>query len=406
MKKDSFIQKNSIIPFLLIIMLFFTWGFIWNFFNIIAAFFQEAFELSNTMLSLGTSISFLAFFVMPYPSKYIIRKYGIKKSITFGALTAGLGMLAVCFASFLKSYSPFLIGFFILFSGVTILQTVCNPYIGSLGKTTNRESRINFAQGIGAVGAALTAPVGGWFILQLFSNDIFGGIKLFALIIALLFFLLALFVSQSEIQSFSTELEKNQAGHSMITKKVFRFKHFKTGLIIMFLYMGAEAIIFQLMTPYFKETGFVGNIEAVMLSSFIFYGLVVGRLIGSWLMSKINPSKLLGISSLIASIMLLLSILIGGKTGIYLAASVGLFISINFATIFALSTDDLGKLTYDASSYLIMAISGGFFIPMIYGLIADFVSLLASLSIIIIIFLLCSIYGFTYNKLKSKYNAT
>ena len=47
---------------------------------------------------------------------------------------------------------------------------------------------MNFAQGIGAIGAALTAPIGSWFMLELFKNDVFGGIKIFYLVTAGLFF--------------------------------------------------------------------------------------------------------------------------------------------------------------------------------------------------------------------------
>src|SRR5450759_3590865 len=98
-----------------------------------------------------------------------------------------MGLFIFIPAATVKSYNLFLFGLFVLFSGVTILQTVCNPYIGVLGELKNRAARINFAQGIGAVGAALTAPVGGWFMLQLFEYDLFGGIKVFYLIMTGLF---------------------------------------------------------------------------------------------------------------------------------------------------------------------------------------------------------------------------
>lgn len=185
-------ETNSVFPILLVLLLFFMWGFIWNLFNVLATFFQEYYELSNTEVSLGTSLSFLAFFLMSYPAKIIIQKFGTKLAISFGAFVTGLGLLIFIPASFVKSYSIFLIGLFVLFSGVTILQTVCNPYIGVLGTPKNREARINFAQGIGAIGAALTAPLGGWFMLQLFEDNVFGGIKLFYLTVAGIFFLLAI----------------------------------------------------------------------------------------------------------------------------------------------------------------------------------------------------------------------
>jgi len=197
-------------PIFLVYTLFFIWGFVWNLFNVLVAFFQETFNLSNTETSLGTSLSFLAFFLMAWPSKIIVGKIGTKHAISLGALIAGLGLLIFIPASFLKNYDFFLVGLFVLFTGITLLQTVCNPYIGLLGNIKNRAARINFAQGIGAVGAALTAPLGGWFMLELFGNNIFSGIKWFYLIFAVLFLLLAILVQWARMP------EKKRGEHSDI----------------------------------------------------------------------------------------------------------------------------------------------------------------------------------------------
>ena len=157
-----------------------------------------------------------------------------------------------------------------MFSGVTILQTVCNPYIGILGNPKNREARINFAQGIGAIGAALTAPVGGWFILELFKNNVFGGIRIFYLVIAGIFFLLAILIVFKKMPANPTEVKKEKNTGKLKIGAAFQYRHFVIGFIIMFVYMGAEAILYQLMTPYFKEIGQVSNAEAVRMSAIIF----------------------------------------------------------------------------------------------------------------------------------------
>ncbi len=72
-----------------------------------------------------------------------------------------------------------------------------------------------------------------------------------------------------------------------------------------------------------------------------------------------------------------------------------------FASIYSLAIDGLGKFTNEASSFLIMAISGGFFLPMIFGLVADEFSLKASLVIVVLPLLLASWYGFLGSKNKS-----
>jgi FHS family L-fucose permease-like MFS transporter len=394
----------SLFPLILLYAMFFMWGFVWNLFNVLATFFQETFVLSNIQLSLGPSLSFLAFFIMSYPAKIVISKYGTKKAIILGALITGMGLMLFYPASVLKIYNLFLVGLFTLFGGVTILQTVCNPYIGILGEIKNRESRINFAQGIGAIGAALTAPVGGWFMLELFDHNVFGGIQWFYLITAGLFFILSVAVYFANMPPNPTETGSRQSGEVLKFGSVFKYPHFMVGFIIMFVYMGAEAILYQLMTPYFKEIGNVGNAKAVQLSAIIFYGLMVGRLVGAWIMTKINPSKILGVFALIASMLVITSILVGGIIGIYAITAIGFFISIMFASIFALATHNLGKHTNEASSFIIMAISGGFFIPLLFGAVADNFSLEASMIIVVIPLIATSVYGFSFNKLISVQN--
>lgn len=335
---------------------------------------------------------------MSYPAKVIINRVGTKFAISLGSLIAGVGLLIFIPASIIKSYPIFLLGLFVLFSGVTILQTVCNPYIGILGSSKNREARINFAQGIGAIGAALTAPIGGWFILGIFDDNIFGGIKIFYLIVAGFFMLLAILVTTTKMPENPTEI-KNYKNEPLDKKGAFKFPHFVFGLIIMFVYMGAEAILYQLMTPYFKEIGGIGNSEAVKLSAILFYGLMTGRLLGAWVMTKIKPANILGIFALVAALLVTTSMIFGGKIGIYAITAIGFFISIMFASIFALATTNLGKYTNQASSFLIMGISGGFIIPLLYGAVADNFSLRISLIVVVLPLLLTAFYGFYFNRL-------
>jgi FHS family L-fucose permease-like MFS transporter len=396
-------EHVSTLSLLLLYALFFMWGFVWNLFNVLVSFFQEAFQLSNTQTSLGTSLSFLAFFLMSYPAKIIISKLGTQKAISLGALIVTLGLLISIIAAFLKDYTVFLVALFILFSGVTILQTVCNPYIGVLGSRKNRAARINFGQGIGAIGAALTAPLGGWFMLELFGQNIFDGIKLFYLVIAALFLLLAISVNSAKMPVNPTEVDGTEK--DLKDKKgAFKYPHFVVGFIIMFIYMGAEAILYQLMTPYFKEIGGISTSEAVKFSAYIFYGLMIGRLLGAYTMTKVKSSIILGVFSLIASLLVISSMLLGGKTGIYCITGTGFFISIIFASVFSLATTNLGKSTNQASSFLIMGISGGFFLPLLFGVVADLFSLRTSLLIVIIPLLFTSLYGFGFKFLLKKNN--
>ena len=389
--------REILYPLILVNLLFFMWGFIWNLANVLVTLFQETFELNNLETSLLTSISFLAFFTMSYPAKFIIARIKTQNAIALGASIAALGLLIFIPAALMMSYITFLVGTFVMFSGVTILQVVCNPYVRALGPPSRAASRINLSQGLGAIGAFLTAYIAGWFILKQFEADPFNGIVRFYLILGIIFIILAAMVKIAKMPANPTDEPveaKGQEDTSTKNKSVWSFRHFRIGFIVLLLYMGAEAILYQLMTPYFKEQVDMSNDKVVFLSGILFFGLMVGRLLGAGLLIKVNPGRLVGWFAAITALLILTSMISGGYVAIYSIVLTGFFISIMFATIYSLAIDGLGKFTNEASSFLIMAISGGFFIPLLFGLIADFFDLKTSLIIVIIPLLLASWYGF------------
>jgi FHS family L-fucose permease-like MFS transporter len=391
--------RDILYPLILVNLLFFMWGFIWNLANVLVALFKETFDLNNFETSLLTSISFLAFFTMSYPAKFIIARIKTQNAIALGASIAALGLLIFIPAALLMSYPLFLAGTFVMFSGVTFLQIVCNPYVRALGPPKSAASRINFSQGLGAVGAFLTAYVAGWFILKQFEANPFSGIVWFYLMLGIIFIVLATMVKVARMPANPTDSNDNNenlaaanAGNSK--KSAWGFRHFRIGFIVMLLYMGAEAILYQLMTPYFMEQVEITKARAVDISGILFLGLMIGRLLGAGMLLKVNPGRLVGWFAAITASLIFISMLTSGYIAIYSIVITGFFISIMFATIYSLAIEGLGRFTNEASSFLIMAISGGFFIPMLFGLVADFFDLKTSLIVVIIPLLLASWYGF------------
>jgi FHS family L-fucose permease-like MFS transporter len=422
--------REIIYPLILVNLLYFMWGFIWNLANVLVALFQETFELSNFQTSLLTSVSFLAFFALSYPAKFIIARLRTKNSIVLGAWIAAIGLFIFILAARMMTFNLFLAGTFVVFSGVTFLQIVCNPYVRALGPPSTAASRINLSQGLGAIGAFLTAYVGGGFILKIYEDDPFQGITWFYLILGTIFILLGFLVKIADMPSNPTDgpgtgspvpgdqgterstsddpgagdlTGKNSDGNPGISgmadpKNSWAFRHFRRGFIVLLLYMGAEAILYQLMTPYFMEMEPISKARAVDISGILFLGLMTGRLLGAGILVRIQPGKLVGWFAIIAALLIVFSIAVSGYPAIYSIVLTGFFISIMFATIYSLAIDRLGRFTNEASSFLIMAISGGFFLPMLFGLVADYFSLKTSLVIVVVPLLLASWYGFRGSK--------
>jgi FHS family L-fucose permease-like MFS transporter len=397
-------KSVKLYPLVLVNLQFFLLGFVWNLANVLVALFQETFGLSNFLTSLLTSISFFAFFAISYPARLFIDKYKTVTTIVVGCLLAALGLLTFVPGAIFKSYPLFLAGVFIMFSGATFLQVACNPYVRALGPEKTAASRINFSQGLGAVGAFLTSYIAGGFILKLFKDDPFQGIIWFYLILTVLYGGLGILIRFADMPVNPNDLVKEEAKDATVPsdkKSAWGFRHFRTGFIVLLLYMGAEAILYQLMTPYFMEEAPIEKARAVDISGLMFLGLMIGRLGGAGMLMRVNPGRLIGWFGALAAALIIISMTTTGYVAIYSITLTGLFISIMFATIFSLAVDGLGKFTNEASSYLVMAISGGFFIPLLFGLAADYLSLKTSLIIVLIPLLLASWYGFFGAKRKN-----
>jgi FHS family L-fucose permease-like MFS transporter len=395
--------REILYPLFLVNFVFFMLGFIWNINNVLVGVFKETFDLNNFKTSLLTSVSFFAFFVLSYPAKLIIDKYKTINSIVLGGVIAGLGLLIFIPAALMLSYTLFLVGTFVTFSGVTFLQITCNPYVRALGVPSRAASRINLSQGLGGVGAFLTAYVAGGFILKLFADDPFKGIVWFYLIMGLIFIALAVLVKFAKMPVNPTDDENHGASDGAVIKSknsAWGFRHFRIGFIVLLLYMGAEAILYQLMTPYFMEEVALTKAKAVDISGLLFLGLMTGRLLGAGILIKVNPGRLVGWFASLAGLLIVISMLTGGYVAIYSIVITGFFISVMFATIFSLAIEGMGRFTNEASSFLIMAISGGFFIPLLFGLVADSFSLKTSLIVVLIPLLLAAWYGFFGAKRK------
>jgi FHS family L-fucose permease-like MFS transporter len=117
---------------------------------------------------------------------------------------------------------------------------------------------------------------------------------------------------------------------------------------------------------------------------------MVGRFLGSAILQKISAQKVLFISALASVLLLSITILTNGYISMWSMLAVGLFNSIMWSNIFALSIDGLGKYTNKASGILVMAPVGGAIFPMLQGMLADMPAIGLHMSYILP--LLC--YGF------------
>jgi FHS family L-fucose permease-like MFS transporter len=370
---------NSKFAFAAMTTLFFIWGFITALNDILIPHLKAAFDLNYTEAMLVQFCFFGAYFIIsPFAGK-LIEKVGYQRGIIIGLLTIAAGCLMFYPAAEIEVYFVFLLGLFILASGVTILQVSANPYVAILGSEATAASRLNLAQAINSLGHTL-GPVFG-------AALIFGGtatviaataVQLPYLILASVMIITAFVFKRIKLPVI-TAVEDPQAAEST-SDSIFKHPPLLFGTLAIFLYVGAEVSIGSFLVNFFSEShiGGLSEHEASKMVSYYWGAAMIGRFIGAALMRFIKPTYLLACNAIMVIVLIMLTINSDGQTAMWAVICVGLFNSIMFPTIFTLAIKGLGPLTGRGSGLLCQAIVGGAIIPMLQGVAADMTSVQAS----------------------------
>ena len=123
-------------------------------------------------------------------------------------------------------------------------------------------------------------------------------------------------------------------------------------------------------------------------------------------LAKDKPVKTLKIFSLFGIIAMLIGLFASGNVALFAFLSGGLFCSIMWPCIFALSIAGLGKHTSQGSAFLIMMILGGAIIPPVQGKLADVFSIQSSYWIAVFCFAYLLFYAYKTKIVLDKQNVT
>jgi len=374
--------------------LFFMWGFLTCLNDILIPHLKAVFELNYTRAMLVQFTFFGAYFLMSLPAGRLVAHLGYKKGIVAGLVIAGIGALGFYPAAGLRIYEVFLAALFVLATGITVLQVAANPYVALLGPTETSSSRLNLAQALNSLGTAIAPLFGGFLIL---SNAVKNADEIALLPAAeqiayraqeaqtvqgpylglgIALFALAIFVFAFRLPAL-TETTEQAASQKNTYADALRQRHVLFGVLGIFFYVGAEVAIGSLAVNYFALPEIAGFSEQQASHYLTIYWslAMVGRFVGSALMVKFSPRKLLALFACMNMLLLATTMAVNGMLSVYSLVAIGLFNSIMFPTIFALSIERLGVLTNKASSLLVMAVVGGALVPLFQGILADAIGL-------------------------------
>lgn len=424
-------QKSYRSSFILLTVLFFLWGFITVLVDSLIPRLRELFTLTYFQAGMVQFAFFGAYFLLSIPASYILTKIGYKKGIILGLCTMAIGCLLFYPAASYRIFGIFMLAYFILAGGITILQVAANPYVAVLGTEDGASSRLNLSQAFNSLGTAIAPIIGALFILSdkikttdeiAILSDAEKGIYLASEASAVQkpFLGLAIFIFIIAGSFFFAKLPKliNETAVGSY-RDALRHKNLVMGIIGIFFYVGAEVAIGSYLVNYFlemnmveviKQNGFMKSIVEAILSTgitesdnkaivgvfvtFYWSGAMIGRFAGAYLTRIIKPGKVLGIFATIAITLILISISTTGLVSMWSILAVGLFNSIMFPTIFTLAIDGIGSLKPKASGMLCTAIVGGAIIPPTFGFLTDQIGFKLALFFVILCYAYILYYGF------------
>jgi len=392
-------------PFVTVTALFFIFGFITTLNMALVPHLRSIFNLDYAWAMLADSAFFLAYFVFSAPSSKLIEIIGYKRTMVVSLFVQVVGALLFVPAAALVNFPLFLAAVFIVGAGVTALQTAANPYVTILGPEHSAPARLTLAQAFNSIGATLAPLVAGVFILidqtKLVSKtNIANTVKVPYMLIAAGLLLLGVAVAFMNLPHITQTQTFRPAsdGDTSKTCSIWRYRHTVLGAFGIFLYVGVEVGLASIAVNYFKNQGMSSAKTASFLVSLYWFGALVGRLLGSWVLTKIQSGRLLGTFGIAAAAFLSASMLTSGQVAIWTLVLCGFFNSIMFPSIFALGIMGLGPMTSKGSGLIMTACVGAAVIPFLLGALADKVGIQHSFVLPVLCYLYIAFYGFWGSK--------
>ena len=397
-KSAALTSPGYLIPFITVTALFFIFGFITNLNMALVPHLRSIFNLPYAWAMLAESAFFLAYFVFSAPTSKLIESIGYKRTMVVSLFIQVVGCLLFVPAAKMVSFPLFLCAVFVVGAGVTALQTSANPYVAILGPADTSSIRLNLAQAFNSIGGTIAPLIAGAFILtdstKLSKAEIANTVRGPYILIAAGLFILGLAVALSRLPHIAGEggSDTGKAGEAA-NGSIWAYRHTVLATLGIFLYVGVEVGLASIAVNYFKAQGMSSAQTASFLVSLYWGGAMVGRLLGSWMMTKIRPTNLLAAFGIINTALILLSMFSSGNVAIGSLVLCGFFNSVMFPNIFTLGIKGLGPMTSKGSGLIMTACVGGAVVPYLLGALADKVGIQGSFVLPAFCYLYIAFYG-------------
>ena len=405
--KPNFTERKYIVILLFVTSLFLLWGIAMSLGDTLNKHFQNVLHISKARSAYVQLSLFGAYAVMGIPAGLFMKRFGYKQGVLLGLCLYAGGAFLFIPASNAGSFGFFRFALFILACGLATLETVAHPFVASLGDQRTSDQRINFSQFFNGLGGIVGPIIGSYFILksgQEHSNDLIAVRNLYFVIGTVIAVIAILFSFIKVPQLTDPHGVANDAyavaGVANADKKLFHHKHFVFAAIAQLFNVAAQGGTWAYFINYGHDIMGLSSEKAGYFFSLSMLMMVLGRLVGTLLMRYVlPPNKLLWIFAVCNIIMCLIVAQNFGVVSFIALIMINFFFSIMFPTIFSLGLKDMGKLTGQASSFIVMGVVGGGLFPFLMGWVADH-NVATAYYLPIICYAVIFSFGFLYPRLN------
>jgi FHS family L-fucose permease-like MFS transporter len=370
--------------------------------------FMKSFELTRFRAGLIQSAFYMGYFLVAVPAALVMKRFGYKTGLVTGLFLYSTGTILFWPAALSQKYGFFLLALFVIASGASFLETGANSFIALLGDPRTSERRLNLSQAFNPVGAVISVLVGTIFILsgvemnnqQVAAAKAAGTYDAYLrgetlrvvtpyLVLGTVIFIWALLILKTRFPKIAEEAKPSGPSSHGKARDLLHYPHFVQGVMAQFFYMGAQVGTWSYFIQYMQDYTHRPEKTAGLFLTGALVSFGIGRFSAAYLMKFIAPTRLMGIYAIINTALVAIAVLFPGWMGVAAILMTSFFMSLMFATIFALGIKELGPNAKLGGSIIIMAISGGACAPPTMGLIFQATH---SMAIAMVVPMLCYVF--------------
>ncbi len=382
------VPKENLFAFILIASCFGLWGMINMMTDTLVPAVQKIFSIPTAKSALIQVVNYASYALLAFPAALLVKRYNYKTGVILGLMLLCVGAIGFVPAGASQIFTPLLLTISVMASGLSILETSCNPYVLAMGPEETAVRRLNLAQTLNPVGCLLGLFVAKVLILgnlnpaeaseratwtkdmadKVMTHELFWLALPYAVMVAVTLAMTIALLMRRMPEGKDTE----HAPHILLSiQRLLGNPRYALGVIAQFFYVALQVAVWTFIIKYTREAAFfsVGSDDKIipgLTEAEAWYSLMtsmvvftVGRMVCTALMRKINPASMMATLAVVGLVLTVCAILLPSWPGVICLILVSSCMSLMFPTIYGIALRDLGPEVKIGASGLIMAILGG-----------------------------------------------